>query len=385
MDIKLFFNPLESKKYSNKTQWETTQIGRNIHIHTDENFPSLESADIVIFSCLEYFGSKNEVSKSDQFKFRDQLYKLHYKNLPAIVDLGDFIIDQDRKQNFKNLQIVCEFLIKKGKLPFIVGGGNDLTYALYKAYAKLNRFITLTCIDSDFNLGLEGDVISSESFFGKILSHKPNHLFQFNNLAYQSYLVSPLALDMMQSLNFDAYRLAEIQENPKELEPIMRNTDLLSFDISAVSSAYSSANYYSNPNGLTGQEACKVFRYAGISDKISSVMLSEYNQNLDENNQTSSLMAQMIWYFIDGYVNRMDELNPKIKDCIKYTVAYNDGKNQITFYKSLISGRWWMGVPFQKKHVSSQIYYVACSYSDYELAMHGDIPKKWLKTFNKFL
>ena len=186
---------------------------------------------------------------------------------------------------------------------------------------------------------------------------------------------------MMQSLNFDVYRLAEIQENPKELEPIMRNTDLLSFDISAVSSAYSSANYYSNPNGLTGQEACKVFRYAGISDKISSVMLSEYNQNLDENNQTSSLMAQMIWYFIDGYVNRMDELNPKIKDCIKYTVAYNDGKNQITFYKSLISGRWWMGVPFQKKQVSTQIYYVACSYSDYELAMHGDIPKKMVKNF----
>ena len=115
------------------------------------------------------------------------------------------------------MQIVCEFLIKKGKLPFIVGGGNDLTYALYKAYANLNRFITLTCIDSDFNLGLEGDVISSESFFGKILSHKPNHLFQFNNLAYQSYLVSPLALDMMQSLNLLHTDLQKFKKTQKSL------------------------------------------------------------------------------------------------------------------------------------------------------------------------
>ena len=37
---------------------ETTQIGRNIHIHTDENFPSLESTDIVIFFLFRIFWIK---------------------------------------------------------------------------------------------------------------------------------------------------------------------------------------------------------------------------------------------------------------------------------------------------------------------------------------
>ena len=42
----------------------------------------------------------------------------------------------------------------------------------------------------------------------------------------------------------------------------------------------------------------------------------------------------MIWYFIDGYKIRKNELNPNMKNCVKYTVAFDDGKNEITFYKS---------------------------------------------------
>jgi hypothetical protein len=43
-----------------------------------------------------------------------------------------------------------------------------------------------------------------------------------------------------------------------------------------------------------------------------------------------------------------------------------------------------MGVPFYKEgNRDAQMYYIACSYRDYEIANSGDIPDKWLKTFNK--
>ena len=45
-------------------------------------------------------------------------------------------------------------------------------------------------------------------------------------------------------------------------------------------------------------------RYAGLSDKITSVGIFEYNQNLDVNGQTAFLLAQMIWYFIEGFIFR---------------------------------------------------------------------------------
>ena len=49
----------------------------------------------------------------------------------------------------------------------------------------------------------------------------------------------------------------------------------------------------------------------------------------------------------------------------------------------MVDGGWVFH--FKKNKSVLQIYFVACSYSDYEQQMHGDIPEKWLKTFNKFL
>ena len=93
----------------------------------------------------------------------------------------------------------------------------------------------------------------------------------------------------------------------------------------------------------------------------------------------------MIWYFIEGYRQRKDELNPDVSNCMKYTVAFEDGKNEIVFYKSNTSGRWWMGVPFKPKNQKTfDNYFVACSYQDYELANQGEVPERWIKTFRKF-
>ena len=184
---------------------------------------------------------------------------------------------------------------------------------------------------------------------------------------------------------FDTIRLGDLKANLHEIEPVMRNSDFLNFDISSIQYQFASANIYSSPNGLTGEEACKIMRYAGLSDKITSIGLFEYNQNLDKNGQTAFLMAEMIWYFLDGYNFRKNELNPNINNCTKFTVAFEDGKNEIIFYRSNTSGRWWMGVPINiDSNQTKKKYFVACSYADYEKANNGDIPQRWLKTINKF-
>ena len=289
-----------------------------------------------------------------------------------------------RKDSFDSIQFVCQTLIYNGILPIIIGGGHDISYAIYKAYSHLDKYITLTTIDKVFDIGLENDSLASFSHLGKILSHKPSHLFHYINMGYQSYFVSSIAVNMLRELNFDLYRLGVIKSDITEVEPVMRNTDFLSFDISAIQNSL--ANVYSSPNGFSSQEACQIMRYAGLSDKLSCLGLFEYNQDLDKNNQTAQLLSQMIWYFIDGYLMRKQELNPNINNCIKYTVPFEDGKNEIVFYKSKSSGRWWMGIPFKsKEHNELQNYFVACSYKDYEIANQNEVPERWLKTYNKFI
>jgi len=385
IELHSYFKPLNSGIYSIKDRWETTQIGRLIDSHTADYFPEVKFAEIAIFNVPEYEGSKNK-SDSQDCKIRASLYELHKEKLPRIVDLGTLCFMPTRKESFHSIQVVCEALIHNGIIPIIIGGGHDISYAVYKAYAALEKFITLTTVDKSFDIGLEDDKLASYSHFGKIISHKPSHLFHYVSLAYQSYFVSNMATEMLKEMNFDLLRLGELKANFQEVEPIMRNTDFLSFDISAIQYAYAQANVYSSPNGLTGEEACQIMRYAGVSDKLSAVGLFEYNQELDTNNQTAQLLSQMLWYFIDGYTIRKQELNPNVKNCIQYTVAFEDGKNEIIFYKSQSSGRWWMGVPFKKEGEKQlQSYFVACSYRDYEMANQGEIPERWLKTYNKLI
>lgn len=311
---------------------------------------------------------------------------MYFDSLPKVVDLGTLVIMTKRKETFNLIEEVCSDLIDKGIIPIIIGGGQDISYAIYKAYAKLERTITLCSADSTFNIGLPEDKLKSHSFFSKIISYKPNYLFNYINLGYQTFFIKPEEIDLLQSLNFEPNRLGKIKNNMHEIEPLLRNTDFLSFDMSCVQSSSFISNVYSTPNGFDSEEVCQIARYAGISDKISSFGIFEYNQDLDVNNQGSQLISQMIWYFIEGVKSRKHELNPNIDNCVKYMVAFNDGKTKIEFFKSKSSGRWWMGVPFKNPN-SDEIdnYFVACSYHDYQKANNGEIPSRWIKTYNRFL
>ena len=378
-----FLEPNVDDYYLDKERWEATQIGRSIDTHVNGHFPSNENYELAFFNVSEFEGSKNS-SCTDLCKIRPYLYSLHFENLPKIVDLGLLKLDSSRKKSFKLIQDVCEILIQSKIIPIVIGGGHDISYAIYKSYVSLSRFVTLTVVDNKFDIGLQDDNLASFSHLGKVISFKPSHLFHYVNLCYQSYFVSPMAIDMLQKMNFDVYRLGEIKSNLNEIEPIMRNTDFLSIDLSAIQNSFVSANVYSGPNGLSGEEICKLMRYAGISDKITSLGVFEYNQNLDKNGQSAQLISQMIWYFLEGYSLRKNELNPNVNNCIKYTVSFDDGRNEIIFYKSKKSSRWWMGVPVKsEKNKNIENYFIACSYKDYELAMKGDIPPKWIKTYKK--
>ena len=383
-NLNRYFTPINSNLLSDIESLESTQLGLQVDFHTKNNFPELKQKKIVLFSIGEYEGSKNNSDNIDNL--RAVLYKLHHAKSLEIADLGSVRLMPTRKESFGIIEEICSVLIKNSLFPIIIGGGNDISYAVYKAYARIKKFITLTAVDTQFDLGLHDNLLSSHSYLSKIIQYKPSYLFHYVNLAYQSYYVSPKAVELISDLGFESIRLGEISADISCVEPIIRNTDFLSFDLSAIKHSYFPANVYSSPNGLDGEDACKIMRYAGVSDKVSCLGFFEYNQELDNYNQSALLLSQMIWYFLDGYSIRKNELNPDLKNCVKYTVPFEDGKNEIVFYKSKLSGRWWMGVPFVNKNDKSlDNYFVACSYYDYEIATKGDIPERWIKTYNKFV
>ena len=176
-----------------------------------------------------------------------------------------------------------------------------------------------------------------------------------------------------------------MRTNMREIEPAIRNADMLSFDITAIRSADAPGNANAQPFGLTGEEACQICWYAGQNEKLSSIGIYEYNPRWDdEHNKTASVIATMIWYFIEGYYFRKNEQNFRSNDFLKYTVSMPVEPETLSFYKSKFSEKWWMEVPnptSMEKYARNSI--VPCSYSDYQTAVKGEIPERYINTLAK--
>src|SRR5690606_41527251 len=105
-------------------------------------------------------------------------------------------------------------------------------------------------------------------------------------------------------LFFNAVRVGMIAGKLDQAEPVIRAADMVSFDIGAIRASEAPGNANAVPNGLFGDEACQLARYAGMSDKRSSIGFYEFNPTFDPMDQTAMLVSQVIWCFIAGYYNR---------------------------------------------------------------------------------
>ena len=138
------FLPLNPGLYSSKDRWHPDQIGCQIDSHVQGSFPNINYAELAIFNVPEFDGSDNQEATSDCY-VRDSLYRLYFKSIPKIADLGTLIIKSSRKKTFDLIEQVCVDLIYNGIIPVIIGGGHDISYAVYKSYSKLEKTITLSC------------------------------------------------------------------------------------------------------------------------------------------------------------------------------------------------------------------------------------------------
>jgi formiminoglutamase len=318
---------------------------------------------------------------------RKYLYRLNKLNGSAkIIDFGNLKVGSSLNDTYFALSSIIEELIKRNIIPIIIGGGQDLTYANFLAYKNLEQTVNLVSIDSHFNLGEPDEEINSNNFLTKIILHQPNFLFNYSNIGYQTYFVDTTEIDLMGKLFFDVYRLGQVQKNIEDVEPIVRNADIISIDVSAIRQSESPGNANASPNGFYGEQACQISRYAGLSDKLTSIGFYEVNPEFDNNGQTAHLVAQMIWYFIDGVNNRKKDFPVgSRKTYTKYRVNIQNGENELIFYKSDKSERWWMDVPYpsHQKIKYERHLLVPCSYKDYQTACDDEMPDRWWQTFQK--
>lgn len=378
-----FLVPVEDIVLAHCESLPPQALGRNIHIHSEkEGLPVLANATVAIFGVHESRNAfEKKLGKLDITQIRLQLYKLMLGNWNAtIVDLGDVEEGHTVQDTYFVVQEIVSVLIEEKVIPIIIGATQDITYATYRAFDPFNNMVNLVAIDSKFDFGADEELISSNSYMSKIISDKPNNLFNFSNIGYQSYFNAQEEIDLMERLFFDAYRLGEITADITLVEPILRNAHIVSLDARAIRASEIGMSDNFSPNGFTGREICAIARYAGISDKVSVFGIYEIENTV----QSSQLIAQIIWYFIEGITYRKTEV-PHVDnaDFIKFTVPTD--LDELVFHKSTISNRWWVTVPsiFSSHTKSNTPALLPCTEKDYLDACNQQIPERWFKAYKK--
>lgn len=367
-------------------QTHPEQFFSTMRVHQEvEGMPDLDGVHLAILGVMEDRGAvNNRGCDGGADKIRQYLYPLYRGRWDVeIADLGNLYKGENLEDTYFALKEIVAELLRKQIIPIVIGGSQDLTYALYRAYDEMEQTVNLVSIDSRFDLGQQGEALNSQNFLSQIILNKPYNLYNYSNLGYQTYFVNQEELSLMERMFFDVVRLGEIKTAISETEPYLRNADLISFDMAAIRQTDAPGTGFPSPHGFSGEDACAMARYAGLSDKVTCFGLLEYNPKDDERDQTAHLAAHMLWYFIEGYCNRRSDYPfTTKKDYTKFTVLIEDGAHELTFYKSPKSERWWVEVPIQSQKNKLHTL-VPCSFKDYEKAIQGEIPIRWWRANQK--
>jgi len=380
-----FLVPIEDSVLAHCELLPPQALGKNIKKHTvKKGMPPLEEGAIALIGVHE---SRNAfVKKVERLaisQIRLQCYKLLLGNWNSqLIDIGDIEEGATVEDTYFVIQKIIHALLQKKLIPIIIGATQDITYPAYKAFEGIQKMVNLVAVDSRFDFGEAEELISSQSYMSKIITDKPNNLFNFSNIGYQSYFNAQEEIDLMDRLFFDAYRLGDIIENVGLAEPVLRDAHMVSLDMQAVKASEVGMSPNFSPNGLNGREVCAISRYAGISDKVTVFGIYEAENNM----QSFQLIAQIIWYFIEGVNFRIKE-SPQThqEDFTKFTVPMDS--EDLVFYKSNLSERWWIEIPSiaSSHNKSNSTALLPCTEKDYLEACNQNIPERWLKAYKKGL
>lgn len=353
-------------------------IGKSIQVHTEKlGFPDLKNIGVALIGVQESRNSYYPVIDYEINAFRRAFYQLYPGNWKVkIADLGDLPSGENPEDTYFALKEICKYLRQVNIIPVIIGGSQDLTVALYHSFEETNQWINMVSVDNRFDFSQEEELISGRSYMSEIIMETPSKLYNFTNLGYQSFLIAQEELDLMDKLFFEAYRLGHVLDFPEKTEPVFREADIASFDMKVLSALADGTYPKGMPNGVDSRTICSLARYAGISDRVSMIGFFE----LPNSAIFHQLLAQTIWYFVEGVNCRFGEYPVAItQGFTKYNVPMSD--RDLVFYKSEKSQRWWIALEVENylDNKSQRSALLSCTHEDYIEACKDILPDRWWK------
>jgi len=374
MDLSDYLIKVDRRKINNDFLKEG-YLGNNLLSDYKNN---LKDFNVVIVGINEFRNSIVKDAIADTYLIRQYLYRLTGFPKVRIVDLGDLKPGKTILDTYTALKELSDYFINKGIFLLAFGGTQELSLSCCESILRNKKKAEIGFIDAKID-DENGDLHSQSFLSNSMLAD--NHEIIKSVLAYQSYFSPSNKIRELSSKGYNFYRLGLIRENMAFIEPILRDADLISFDLGAVRQSDNPGAIFKSPNGLYAEEACQLAYLSGISDKLTHFHISELNQKTDVNNQSVHLMAQIIWHVISGISSRhSDYPHNSLKKYKKIFVKTDKIKEELVFYQNEFNQRFWMEVPGE---MNNEIDIISCSEYDYKAVCSGEIPDRlWKRISN---
>jgi arginase family enzyme len=385
VDFNDYFNPVSIEEPDFEHLSRQAGFAHNVTIHT-ENFSikDLSKFRIALLGVPDGRNSPNSGSLKGPDAVRSQLYKL--SKVPGkskIIDLGNMKQGVTFNDTLAGLTDILVQMLQENLFPVIIGGSSALVPAIDRALSQLKIRYILTAVDSRIDFNSERKEPDSCNFLNTIQNNHKSTFDQYINIGYQTYLNDQQVINRFMKRGAELVRIGDVRQAIYLTEPLLRDSDVAIFDISAVRQSESPGTFSPSPNGFYGEEICLLSRYAGISDKLRMFGLFDVNPEYDIRLQTAGLAAQILWFFLEGFSQKQYE-TPVLHignsgRFIKYHVRVTDLEDDMIFIKSNLTDRWWIELPAG----NDQNIYIACSHEDYLKANRNEVPERWVRAFER--
>ncbi len=379
MDVQYYFNSVDFSQFqlSGHLNWKYSlgaAIEKNSQALSEVN---ISKVNVAIIGVPFDSGKDDTYSTVAPDKIREELYQLSKFNTKLkIADFGNLKPASSIKGNYQALRDIVDYFNELKIVTVIIGGSQDLSIGVCEAF-KGDRFFSFSTVDAFLDVKKGKEPFNSNNYLSRLFIREPE-LFQFNLIGFQSHYITSESINKIKKAG-NHIRLGSLRDNIGIAEPVLRNTDFLSFDINSVKHADAPGTLKVSPNGLRSEEACQLAKYAGLSTRLKVFGLFDVLIEKDQNNLTVKLAAQIIWYFLEGFVNRDNEKPDSSENCVMFKVEVEGIDKPIVFYRNTITNQWWIEIETYEK----EKYSFACSENEYLVASNNEIPGLWLNYIQK--
>jgi hypothetical protein len=342
-------------------------------VHTNRkgiDHEQLEGAGVVLLGVpFEFDGEIRNNDAPD--RIRHELYKLAFdeRKPPRIYDMGNIIRAGTIRETLFGLSETLEELFRRQKIVVLLGGDGLINLSILRSFSGQET------TDSVY-FALAEPVFSLVQYSGFDMI-APEH-FYFYHLGNQAHFNTREQKAWSKAYVQETYRLGKIRNHLSGTEPYLRGCQGFSLSANVIKHGDAPGQKQAYPNGIYSEDACQMAGYAGLADQLKIFSVLDYYPDHDRTDQTARLLAQVVWYFIDGFRSRITEHPYRDGHFRKFLVNLDD--HSLVFYKSDRTSRWWMEVPESYPEGERVI---PCHFSDYDAACRHEIPARWLRAYQK--